>query len=214
MTLLNELEAKNLLASYSIHVNPGLEAAGPMEAAEAATRLGFPVAIKVLSGRIAHKSDLGMVALNIPSPDCARGACDRIITAAKAIDPDATIVVETMATPGQEVIAGAKRDPQFGPIILFGMGGVFVEIFKDVSIRVAPIDHAMALEMIGEIKGYRMLQDFRGKKGVDTNALADVLVNISRLMMARDDIMELDANPVMAYEKGAVTVDARIMLKD
>jgi acyl-CoA synthetase (NDP forming) len=214
MTLLNELEAKELLASQGILVNKGRAVSSPAEAAEVAARLGFPVAVKVLSGKIAHKSDLGMVALNMASPDCARGAYDRIITAARAIDPEAIAVVETMAMAGREVIIGAKRDPQFGPIVLFGMGGVFVEVFKDVAIRVAPVDHKTAIEMIREIKGYTMLKEFRGKKSADIDALADVLVNVSRLIMDRDDILELDANPVMAYEKGAVAVDARVLLRD
>jgi acyl-CoA synthetase (NDP forming) len=212
--LLNELKAKELLASHGIKVNRGQSVSSPAQAAEAASKLGFPVAMKVLSDKITHKSDLGLVALNIGTPDCARGVYDRIITAAKAIDPEATAVVETMGTPGREVIVGAKRDPQFGPIVLFGMGGVFVEVFKDVSIRVAPIDHSIALEMIREIKGYKMLGEFRGQKSADIDALADVLVNVSKLIMSRDDIMELDANPVMAYEKGAVAVDARVLLRD
>ena len=214
MTLLNELEAKELLAGQGIRVNEGRAVNSPAEAAEVATKLGFPVAIKVLSGKITHKSDLGMVALNVSSPDCARGAYDRIITAARALDPDANAVVETMTSAGREVIVGAKRDPQFGPIVLFGMGGVFVEVFKDVAIRVAPVDHATAVEMIREIKGYTMLKEFRGKKCADIDALAEVIVNVSRLIMSRDDILELDANPVMAYEKGAVAVDARVLLKD
>ncbi|CAJ36977.1 acetate--CoA ligase family protein [Methanocella arvoryzae] len=212
--LLNELEAKELLASYGITINAGQAVSSPTEAADAAAKLGFPVALKVLSDKISHKSDLGLVALNIASADCARGAYDRIITAARALDPEATAVVQTMAAPGREVIVGAKRDPQFGPIVLFGMGGVFVEVFKDVSIRVAPVDHQTAIEMIKEIKGYRMLTEFRGQKSVDIDALADVIVNISRLIMEREDILELDANPVMAYESGAIAVDARVLLKD
>src|SRR5512140_3341742 len=119
MTLLNELEAKELLASFGIAVNKGTAVRSPAEAAEVAVKLGFPVAMKVLSDKITHKSDLGLVALNISSSDCARGVYDRIIPAARAIDPEATAVVETMVTPGREVIVGAKRDPQFGPIVLF-----------------------------------------------------------------------------------------------
>lgn len=213
LSLLNELEAKELLAQYGVSVNRGIAVQSCSEAASAASRFGFPVAIKVLSDKITHKSDLGLVALNVSSADCARGAYDRIITAARAIDPGATAVVETQVAPGREVIVGAKRDPQFGPIVLFGMGGVFVEVFKDVSIRVAPVDHATALEMIREIKGYTMLKEFRGKKCADIDALAEVIANISKLIMAREDILELDANPVMAYEKGAVAVDARVLLK-
>jgi acyl-CoA synthetase (NDP forming) len=215
MTMLNELESKKLFYQYGIRVNDGIGVKTPAEAADAAEKLGFPVVIKVLSGKIAHKSDLGLVALNIRSADCARGACDRILAAARKIDPDANAVVEPMAPDGiAEVIIGGKRDPQFGPTVLFGLGGIFVEVFKDVSLRVAPINHSIALKMIQEIKGYRILKGFRGKQGADIDALADILVAVSRIMMTCDSVMELDANPVIAYQKGAIAVDARILMKD
>lgn len=213
MILLNELGSKALLAGYGIPVNDGYEVRSAAVAASTASSIGYPVVIKVLSGKISHKSDLGLVALNVSSQDCAWGAYDRIITKARTLDPDASIVVESTAPPGTEVIIGAKRDPQFGPTVLFGLGGIFVEVFKDVSIRVAPVNHAMALEMISEIKGYTILRGFRGKKGVDVDALADIIVNVSNLMLAHEDVTELDANPVIAYEKGAIAVDARVLLK-
>lgn len=213
--MLNEIEAKKLLYEYGIRVNDGIGVKSPAEAADAAEKLGFPVVVKVLSGTITHKSDLGLVALDIRSADCARGACERILGIAREIDPEATAVVEPMAPDGvAEVIIGGKRDPQFGPTVLFGLGGVFVEVFKDVSLRVAPVNHTIALKMIKETKGYTILKGFRGKQGADLDALADVLVNISRLMMTREDIMELDANPVIAYVHGAVAVDARVLLRD
>jgi len=132
---------------------------------------------------------------------------------ARSVDPAAQVTVEAMAAQGTEVIVGAKRDPQFGPTVLFGLGGIFVEVFKDVSLRVAPVDGAMALDMIKEIKGYPILKGARGKKGVDIDALADIIVKTSGLMMAEGDVLELDMNPVMAYEKGAIAVDARALLK-
>ena len=213
--MLDELEAKTLFHQYGIRVNNGIGVQSPAEAAVAAEKLGFPVVIKVLSGQIAHKSDLGLVALNINTPDCARGACDRILEAARKIDPQARAVVEPMAPDGiAEVIIGGKRDPQFGPTVLFGLGGVFVEVFKDVSLRVAPVNHSIALKMIQEVKGYTILKGFRGKQGADLDALAYMLMSVSKIMMTRDDILELDANPVIAYEKGAVAVDARVIMKD
>jgi acyl-CoA synthetase (NDP forming) len=213
--MLNELEAKRIFHDYGIKVNDGIEVRSPGEAADAAGKIGFPVVIKVLSGKITHKSDLGLVALNIRSADCARGACDRILATARQIDPEAMAVVEPMVSDGVvEVIIGGKRDPQFGPTVLFGLGGVFVEVFKDVSLRVAPVNHAIALQMIREIKGYTILKGFRGKQGADLDALAYMIMSVSRIMMTREDVLELDANPVIAYEKGAVAVDARILLKD
>jgi acyl-CoA synthetase (NDP forming) len=214
MTMLDELDAKQLLSGCGISVNQGIAVHNGADAAGAAAKLGFPVVLKVLSGKITHKSDLGLVALDVPSEDCARGAYDRIIATAKTTDPDASVVVETMAGKGLEVIVGAKRDPQFGPTVLFGLGGTFVEVFKDVSIRVAPVEIPMARGMMKDIKGHVLLEGFRGKKGVDRDALADIIVKVSKLMMSREDIMELDINPVIASEKGAVAVDARILLKD
>lgn len=212
--MMDELEAKALLARYGIPVNEGCAACSADEAAEGARHIGFPVVVKVLSDKIIHKSDLGLVELNICNPDGVHQAYGRIVTKAKNIDPEARVVVEAMADPGTEVIVGANRDPQFGPTVLFGLGGIFVEVFKDVSIRVAPVDRAMALDMVKEIKGYPILKGVRGKKGVDLEALADIIVNTSRLMMEEGNVMELDMNPVMAYEEGAVAVDARALLKD
>lgn len=209
--MLDELEAKTLLASYGVPVNEGYEASGPEDAAQISKHIGFPVVVKVLSNKITHKSDLGLVELDICSPDCVAEAFERIVKKAQAIDPEASAVVEAMARAGTEVIVGAKRDPQFGPTVLFGLGGIFVEVFKDVAIRVAPVDRRIALSMIHEIKGYAILQGIRGKKGVDVDALADVIVKVSDLMMCQDNVIELDANPVMAYEKGAMAVDARIL---
>jgi acyl-CoA synthetase (NDP forming) len=212
--MLSELESKSLLSGYGIPVNEEHEADSAGQAAKAAKRIGFPVAVKVLSRKITHKSDEGLVALGIDKPAKVLEAYERIIEKARSIDPGAKVAVEAMASPGTEVIVGAKRDPQFGPIVLFGLGGIFVEVFKDVSIRVAPVDHRMALSMMKGLKGYKLLEGYRGNKGVDMDKLADIVVNVSRLMMSRDDIQELDINPVIAHENGAVAVDARIIVKD
>jgi acyl-CoA synthetase (NDP forming) len=212
--MMSELEAKELLAGYGIPVNEGRAACSAVEAAEEARHIGFPVVVKVLSEKIVHKSDLGLVALSMCNPSDVGRAAERILAKARTIDPDARVVIQAMAPQGTEVIVGAKRDPQFGPTILFGLGGIFVEVFKDVSIRVAPVDRAMAMDMIDDVKGYAILKGARGKKGVDLEALADIIVNTSKLMMEQDKVLELDMNPVMAYEKGAIAVDARALLRD
>ncbi|BAI60520.1 acetyl-CoA synthetase beta subunit [Methanocella paludicola SANAE] len=212
--MLSELEAKELLAGYGIPVNEGRAACSAIEASEAARHIGFPAVVKVLSEKIVHKSDLGLVALNLCNPSDVGRNAERILAKAHTIDPDAKVVVESMAPQGTEVIVGARRDPQFGPTILFGLGGIFVEVFKDVSIRVAPVDRAMAMDMIDDVKGYAILKGARGKKGVDIEALADIIVNTSKLMMEQDRVMELDMNPVMAYENGAMAVDARALVRD
>lgn len=212
--MMDEVKAKHLLAKYGIPVNESYVVKTPTQAAEKARHMGFPVVVKVLSQKITHKSDLGLVELNICSPDGVKEAYERILKKAHEVDPDAAAVVEAMATQGTETIVGAKRDPQFGPTVLFGLGGIFVEVFKDVAIRVAPVDKAMAMDMIEEVKGYAILKGFRGKTGVDMDALADIIVKTSSLMMDSSEVMELDMNPVMAYEKGAMAVDARALLKD
>jgi acyl-CoA synthetase (NDP forming) len=212
--MLNEREARDLLARYGIPMNESLAARGAAEAAEAARHIGFPVAVKALSRKIAHKSDLGLVELNVNNPGEAHRAAGRILSRAREIDPAAGVLVSAMAPPGVEVIVGGKRDPQFGPTILFGLGGIFVEIFRDISVRVAPVDRAMAKDMIDDVKGYAVLKGARGRKGVDLDALAGILVAASRLMMERDDVLELDMNPVMACEKGAIALDARALVRD
>lgn len=211
--MLNELEAKSLLSEHGIPVNKGYMVENASEASDRAVELGFPVVLKVLSEKITHKSDLGLVMLGLRSCGEVREAFDRILSKARSIDPEASVVVETMADQGIEVIVGAKRDPQFGPTILFGLGGIFVEVFKDVSIRVAPVDKKTALNMIREIKGYALLEGVRGRKPADLESLAGIVVKISNLMMAREDVMELDINPIMAYENGALAVDARVLIK-
>ena len=211
--MLTELDAKKILREHGIPINETRVANNAAEAVEAASQLRYPIVVKVLSKNITHKSDLGLVDLNIRTPEGVREAYERIVEKARSIDPDAKAVVESMAPNGTEVIVGAKRDPQFGPTILFGLGGIFVEVFKDVSLRIAPVDRQMALSMMKDIKGNVILEGYRGKKGIDKGSLADIVVDVSKLMMSRDDILELDINPVIAYEHGAVAVDARILLK-
>lgn len=210
--MLNELEARELLARYGIPLNESGAAGSAAEAAEKARHIGFPVAVKALSRKIVHKSDLGLVELNVFNPGDAERAAARILARARDIDPGADVIVEAMAPQGIEVIVGAKRDPQFGPTILFGLGGIFVEVFKDISVRVAPVDRAMAMDMIDDVKGYAVLKGARGRKGVDLEALAGIIVDTSRLMMEQENVLELDMNPVMAYEKGAMAVDARALI--
>jgi acyl-CoA synthetase (NDP forming) len=210
--MLDEQEARKLLSAYGIPLNESRAARTAAEAIEAARHIGFPVAVKALSGKIVHKSDLGLVELGVNNPADAGSAARRILSRARGIDPGAGIVVQAMAPRGTEVIVGAKRDPQFGPTVLFGLGGIFVEVFRDVSIRVAPVDRATAMDMIDDVRGYAVLKGARGGKPADLEALAGIIVAASRLMMEREEILELDLNPVMAYGKGALAVDARVLL--
>jgi len=214
MKILTEHEAKKVLSKYGILVTQGSIAKSADEAFRIASSIGFPVAMKISSPDISHKSDVGGVVLNIKKEDVKAAYSDMISNVRKAV-PGANIegvLVQQMAPSGHEVIVGIKKDAQFGHALMFGLGGIFVEIYKDVSFRVTPIDKKEALEMISEIKGYPILKGIRGRKPADIDAVADVLVSVSELAQ-KENIVELDINPLIVGEKGAIAVDARAMVE-
>jgi acyl-CoA synthetase (NDP forming) len=179
-----------------------------------AHQLGFPVSLKVDSPDILHKSDCGGVKLNLRSSAEVRNAFEAIIGKARAHFPEARLkgaVVSAMASPGVEVILGMNRDPQFGPVLLFGLGGVTVELFRDVSMRLLPASPQDVQEMISEIKGIPLLRGYRGATPVDEGALVEALLKLARIAEQHEDITEIDLNPVIAYQEGIVVVDARIL---
>jgi len=211
-----EPEAKTVCMEYGIPV-PKFRVAGSAEdAVRYAEEIGYPVVLKVVSPDVIHKSDVGGVMLGLRSADEVRSAYEKLLGNVRSHKPNAEIVgvlVEEMAPKAVEVIVGAIKDPQFGPTLMFGLGGVFVEILKDVSFRVAPITEDDAAEMITEIKAYPILQGYRGMPPVDVDAIKQILLNTSRLVMEHQEIAELDLNPIMVYQKGAKAVDARIILE-
>jgi acyl-CoA synthetase (NDP forming) len=214
MKILTEHEAKKVLLKYGIPVTQGSIAKSADETFRIASSIGFPVAMKISSPDISHKSDVGGVELNIKKEDVKAAYSDIISRVRKAV-PGANIegvLVQQMAPSGHEIIVGVKKDAQFGHALMFGLGGIFVEIYKDVSFRVTPIDKKEALEMISEIKGYPILMGIRGKRPADVDAIADVLVSVSDLVL-EENIVELDINPLIVGEKGAVAVDARAMVE-
>jgi len=210
-----EYEAEKILSLRGIEVAPAILAETLPEALRAAGRIGFPVVMKVMSPRIIHKSDAGVVEVNVEDEKKLRRTWKKILSSAREYDPEAEIrgvLVQKMLAGGREVIVGGSRDPQFGPVIMFGLGGVFVEVLKDVVFRVAPVSKAEALRMIREIRSYSILKGVRGEKAIDFPALASLVSKISRLMSDYDEISELDANPVRVDEDGACVLDARIMI--
>ena len=214
MKVLTEHEAKKLLAKYGVPVTKEQLASSADEALAIALHIGAPVAMKISSPDIPHKSDVGGVVLNVKR-EFVRTTYDEIVSRAKKAVPDASIegvLVQQMAPPGQEVIVGLKKDPQFGHALMFGLGGIFVEAYRDVSFRVVPIEKRDALIMISEIKGYSILKGIRGRKPADIDAIADVLMAVSK-MAEKESIVELDINPLIVSEKGAVAVDARAMVE-
>ena len=214
-SILSEVEAKQLLASAGIPVVEARLAATRDEATAIAAELGYPVALKVVSAQITHKSDAGGVKLGLATADEVATAFDAIMAAARRAEPDATIdgvSVQRMAEPGIEVITGMTTDAQFGPVMMFGLGGILVEVLKDVAFRVVPITPRDARQMVHEIQGFPLLQGHRGQEPADLNALETLLLDLSAFIEANPEIAELDLNPVFAYPKGAVAVDARIVL--
>ncbi len=211
-----EPEAKIICMEYGIPVTRFRVAKTREEALEFATEISYPVVLKIVSPDVIHKFDVGGVILNLKSAEDVQDAYDRILTNVKKHKPDAMIVgifVQEMAPRSTEVIVGATKDPQFGPALMFGLGGIFVEVLKDVTFRIAPITELDAREMITEVKAYPILRGYRGQPPADIDAIVQILLNTSRLVMDHPEIKELDLNPIMVYEKGAKTVDARIILE-
>lgn len=198
-----------LLKKYRIRFAETGVAENKAEAKKLAKKIGYPVVLKVLSKEISHKSDRGCVRVGINDEKSLEIAFDEILANAGNATVNG-VAVQKMAVKGLELIVGGKRDQQFGPLILFGVGGIFVELLRDVSIRVCPIDEQDAQEMIREIHTYRLLEGFRGTHAVDQKALKQLLVAVSK-MLVNEKIAELDLNPIISYDKGYVAVDVRIV---
>ncbi len=212
---LTEVEAKEVLKAVGIGVTETKLAKSVSEAVSIAKDLGFPIALKIVSPQILHKSDVGGVKLNLSSADEVAAAYDEIVTRVSQRQPEAEIygvAVQQMARPGAEVIVGVSKDEKFGPVLMFGLGGIFVEILKDVSFRLVPIVRRDAKQMIKEIKGYPLLEGYRGQEPANVEVLEDVLLKVSELVEKHEEIKEMDLNPIFAYRDGAVVVDARIIL--
>lgn len=201
------LDAVALIKRYDVEFAEGSIARNVDEALRVAK---YPVALKVLSDEILHKSDRGCVKLNVKDDESLRKAYSELLVNAGEARIDG-ILVQRMAKAGSELIVGGKKDEQFGPLILFGLGGIFVELFKDFSLRVCPVDKADAMEMISEIKGYPLLCGYRGRKPVDIEAIAELLQRVSKLLYENEQIKEMDMNPIIVYEKGYCAVDVRVI---
>jgi len=214
-----EHEALALVKSYGIPVAKYGIVFDESDVERVVKSIGFPVVAKVVSPDISHKSDVGGVILGIKDIEGAVKSYRQIISNVKKYVPNAKIVgvlYQKMASPGYiEVIVGATRDQTFGPVVMFGIGGIFVELLKDVSFRLAPLDPEDADDMIKEIKGYRLLEGYRGMPPRDVEAIKDILIKTSKIITDIDRIQDIDLNPIMLYEKGkgALTVDVRVILR-
>jgi acyl-CoA synthetase (NDP forming) len=213
--VLTEVESKQILEEAGIPAASARLASTADEAVKAAAELGYPVVLKIVSPEVTHKSDVGGVKLNLDSAETVAAAFQEITKAVKRQQPEARIkgvAVQKMARPGIEVIVGMSKDPQFGPVLMFGLGGVLVEVLKDVAFRIVPLEARDARQMIREIKGFPVLEGFRGQEAADLEALEKLLLKVSAFVEAHPEIEELDLNPVFAYKDGALAVDARVVV--
>lgn len=214
---LTEVESKELLKQAGIPVVEAKLARSKKEAISVAKEIGFPVVLKIVSPQVVHKSDSGGVRLGLATATQVGRAYAEITASVRQKHPEAVIQgvsVQKMAPSGVEVIVGMSQDAQFGPVIMFGLGGVLVEVLKDVSFRIVPVSRRDAQEMIREIKGYPILEGYRGQEPANISALEELVFKVSQFAEQNPQIKELDLNPVFAYNDKVVAVDARIILEE
>jgi len=212
---LSEIESKKILEAIGIPAAIPEHATSANDAALIAARMGFPVVLKVLSPEVTHKSEVGGVELNLRTADEVRLAFGRIRDALAKHQPAARfegVAVQPMAKPGLELIAGIVRDERFGPLIVVGLGGIFVELLKDTALRLAPVDVKEARTMLLSLRGAAMLHGVRGSAAVDLDAVANAIAKLSEFAAATPEIKEMDLNPIVAYPSGIITLDARILV--
>lgn len=215
---IGDAEARAILQAYGFRIPRSELATSPEEAIQFASELGYPVVLKIASPDILHKTDVDGVKINLNGPEAVRDAFDLMIYRVRRYLPEARIrgcLVQEMLPPGGlEVLVGMSRDPQFGPLVTFGLGGIYVEALRDVTFRVAPFSRREAQEMLTEIRAGSLLDGVRGKPAVDKETIVDALLRVGQLVMDFSEIVELDINPLMVYPQGqgAVAVDMRLVL--
>jgi len=214
---IGDAEARAIMEAYGIPVPQSQLAQTPDEAVEIARQIGYPVAMKIASPDILHKTDIGGVRLNIQNDEEVRDSFDLLIYRAMRYMAEAEIwgcLVQEMVTGGREVILGMNRDPQFGPLLMFGLGGIYVEVLRDVAFRLAPLSQEDAQEMVQEIRGYPLLRGVRGQRAADIKGIVDALLRISQLVTDFPEVVELDINPLLVRDEGqgVVGVDMRLVL--
>ena len=216
-TILTEIESKQLLTSLGIRTTEMRLAPCQEEAVALSREVGYPCVLKVSSPDITHKSDAGGVKVGLASEEQVAEAYDAIMSSCREKVPGAAIegvTVQNMAPAGLEVIVGMATDPQFGPVLMFGLGGVWVEVLRDVSFKLVPLTKDDARSAITEIRAAKLLEGFRGSAPVDKAALEDILLRVSDFVAKTPEVREMDLNPIFAYPDGAIAVDARVILGD
>lgn len=208
---LSEHESKELIKSYGIPVTREIEVRNLQQLKEAVKTIRFPLVMKSSSSRISHKSERGLVKLDIRNQAEADSVFKEITSVIE--EEDEAVLVQEMIRGGRELMAGLIRDPQFGPCVMFGLGGIFTEILKDVSFRVAPLERRDALEMTREIRAHKILEQVRGLPAADMDQLVDILITMGRIGLEHERIKEIDINPLILEGSRPVAVDALVVLK-
>lgn len=209
-TALSEYESKKLLAAYDIPVTREILVFDERELVEACREIGYPLVLKACSPQIAHKSELGLIRTDVRTDEEAILAYGDII--ARMGDIPGGILVQEMVKGKRELVAGMTRDPQFGPCVMFGLGGIFTEILNDVTFRIAPLTRADALDMMRDIRGAKILDAVRGMDAADEELLADILINVGRIGLENDTVKEVDINPLILVGNRPVAVDSLVIL--
>ncbi|HHX64117.1 MAG TPA: CoA-binding protein, partial [Chloroflexi bacterium] len=214
---IGDAEAQDILKAYGIVTPQSTVAATPDEAVAYANKIGYPVVMKIASPDILHKSDVGGIIVGVDSDQAIREGFDTLIQRAKEHRPDAVIwgcQIQEMVQDAREIIIGMNRDPQFGPLVMFGLGGIYVEVLKDVAFRVAPMSRSQAGDLVKAIRSYALLTGVRGQAPSDLDAVVDTILRVAQLVTDFPEIAELDINPLLVREQGqgAVAVDMRLIL--
>ncbi len=208
---LSEYESKQVLKGYHIPVTRERTVADEDGLRAAMEEIGFPLVLKGCSSKIAHKTGKGLIQVDIRNAEEAVGAFQDIM--ANMAEEDGQVLVQEMIKGERELVVGLTRDPQFGPCVMFGLGGIFTEVLKDISFRVAPLEKRDALEMMSEIKAHKILDSVRGMPAADRDLLADILINVGRIGLENDAVKEIDINPLILSESKPVAVDALLVLE-
>jgi len=210
-TTLSEFESKQVLKEYGIPVTQEMTVSNLPELEAAAEKIGFPLVLKGSSAEIAHKTEKGLIAIDLRTPEEAKNAFSEL--QAKMETSEKEVLVQEMIKGQRELVIGMTRDPQFGPCVMFGLGGIFTEILKDVSFRVAPLSERDAREMMEDIKGKKILDSVRGLPAVDREMLTNILISVGKIGLDHPEIQEIDINPLKIRHGKPVAVDALVVLK-
>ena len=211
-TALSEHESKEILASYQIPVSKEIAVNNAETLMKAVQEIGYPLVLKGCSSEISHKTEKGLIRLDIRNDNEAKEAFEEIVRGMG--DVKGSVLVQEMVKGQRELVIGLTRDPQFGPCVMFGLGGIFTEILKDISFRLAPLERKDALDMMQDIKGHKILDAIRGMESADKNMLVDILINVGKIGLENEAVKEIDINPVILSGSRPVAVDALIVLEE